>query len=188
MDKYIVFFDHEKVTSYTQYETGKLVFPAKNLRFVYGTIKQALGELIKNGINPSKLWKEGLTQPLTPGIENPEIHISNHPSEVLTGETTPIQRRAFVAGLGVVYYPNQSDKFFNFSVVIRHFDRTGEYLNTIHDEFINLRIDNSTQMKGGKNYDYYISLLKGGANLLTLQSNSINSMDSNGRFNASIYE
>ena len=80
-----------------------------------------------------------------------------------------------------------ADKKFRFSIVVRHFDDQGNYLTGTPDEFVSTEVDNSIQIDGVGEYDYFVAALNAGANLFDLQNQRISIMDSNGWFDSSLY-
>jgi len=183
--EYRVFFDNTKITSYVQDTNDTITYPADGIRFVRGTLAEVLDELIKNGINPSKLWKDGLISVLLPGSENPLQDISDHPSP--PDGYSVVHRKAFAIGLGVVYYSDPDDKKFRYSIVVKHYDNQGNYIAAINDEFVSTEVDNSIQVDGVGEYDYFVAALNQGANLFDIQNQRIGIMDSNGWFGSSLY-
>lgn len=145
-------------------------------KFVIDELPDAIEQLTGKGIDISFMWKNGKINRIAP--QNEEISISDHPT------AAGIKRKVFIHSMPVL----QNEKAFWLNIIIRHFDSEGNHIPGQHDDlWFSTKVDNTSQIEGVGEFDYFKNLVDSGASIFNLQLAQIPVMDANSRFGESLY-
>lgn len=174
--KYRIVHNGEKVIECVEHSLNTVTSTPNENNFIIDTLDNAVEQLTGKGIDISFLWKNGIIDRITP--ENVEVDISDHPTEA------NVKRKVFIHSMPVL----QNKKAFWLNIIVRHFDLNGNHIpETQDDEWFSTYVDNSTQVDGQGEFDYFRALVDAGTSIFYLQSAQIPTMDNNGRFGESLY-
>lgn len=137
-------------------------------KIIIDTIPMILNRLGGQGIDISYLWENDLHSRLTPGTYNPEVTISNHPTD------SSIERKVFAFYTAIFWH----EQAFSFNVIVRHFVNGVHDTETYDDKYVSETVNNDA----GR-FDYFFQLEQDGASITDLQNNQIPIMDQEGVFN-----
>ena len=171
--KHRIIYDQNKVIAAVEHSGNTVT--SSNENFIIDDPVNAINFLSNAGVDFSYLWKEGLVDRIVP---TEEIAISDHPNDA------GIARKVFVHSMPI----NQIDKFFWVNLIVRHFNSEDIHLNAPDDQMVTIKTDNSEQIEGVGEYDYYKNLIENGASIFDLQAAQIPIMDNLGRFGLQIYD
>ena len=144
---------------------------------IVGEIAEVVDMLSGKGVDFSFLWKNDLIPRLEP--INGQINIDACPLD------SNYTRKVFVSNYNV----KQNQKGFWFNLIVRHFLENVHSFDPYDDIFVTTWVDNTTQIDGIPEYNYFIDLLRND-NLLgieEIQAIRIPVMQQNGRFGLEIY-
>ena len=173
MSNYRTVYDSEKVLTSAANDSNTVT--TSNEQFIIDTIENTMDRLALQGIDISYFWKTGLASRKVPSDLSTEVDITNHPDD------DSITRKVFVDKLSI----DQTKKVLYLICIVRHFDEYGDHITAPYDDqFVSLPADNNEMINYMGEFDYFVDLINNqGANLFTVQTQNITSLDSEGRFN-----